>query len=91
MAGSLPDLAAPPSGCRFHPRCPKAMPVCATQEPPDVRGRRAGIRAKCWLSIAGATSRHDADLCHASTFASTFRSSADLLSRASATCRRSTA
>ena len=48
MAGSLPDLAAPPSGCRFYPRCPKAMPICATKEPPDfqVGGTHT---AKCWL------------------------------------------
>jgi oligopeptide/dipeptide ABC transporter ATP-binding protein len=48
MAGSLPDLAAPPSGCRFYPRCPKAMPVCAAKEPPDflVGGEHT---AKCWL------------------------------------------
>jgi oligopeptide transport system ATP-binding protein len=48
MAGSLPDLAAPPNGCRFYPRCPKAMPICATKEPPDfhVGGTHT---AKCWL------------------------------------------
>ncbi len=33
IPGSPPDLARPPSGCRFHPRCPKVMPVCPTQEP----------------------------------------------------------
>jgi oligopeptide/dipeptide ABC transporter ATP-binding protein len=48
MAGSLPDLTAPPSGCRFHPRCPKAMPVCATKEPPEMQVGD-GHRAKCWL------------------------------------------
>jgi len=29
IPGSPPDLVDPPSGCRFHPRCPKAMQVCA--------------------------------------------------------------
>jgi oligopeptide transport system ATP-binding protein len=48
MAGSMPDLAAPPSGCRFHPRCPKVMAVCRTKEPPDVRIADAHT-AKCWL------------------------------------------
>ena len=52
MAGSLPDLAAPPSGCRFHPRCPKAMPVCATREPPDVAGRRRAYRQVLALCVA---------------------------------------
>jgi peptide/nickel transport system ATP-binding protein len=29
IPGSPPDLIAPPSGCRFHPRCSNAMPVCS--------------------------------------------------------------
>jgi peptide/nickel transport system ATP-binding protein len=33
IAGSPPDMIAPPSGCRFHPRCPKAMPVCSQKTP----------------------------------------------------------
>lgn len=28
IRGSVPDLIAPPSGCRFHPRCPYAMDIC---------------------------------------------------------------
>jgi oligopeptide/dipeptide ABC transporter ATP-binding protein len=48
MAGSLPDLAAPPQGCRFHPRCPKAMDICAVKEPP-VFTVSPGQTAKCWL------------------------------------------
>jgi len=33
IPGSPPDLVTPPSGCRFHPRCPKAMPVCSQTAP----------------------------------------------------------
>jgi peptide/nickel transport system ATP-binding protein len=33
IPGSPPDLARPPSGCRFHPRCPEVMPVCPSREP----------------------------------------------------------
>ncbi|MBI0534374.1 ABC transporter ATP-binding protein [Roseomonas sp. KE2513] len=36
IPGSIPDLRHPPSGCRFHPRCPLAMPVCAREKPPLV-------------------------------------------------------
>jgi peptide/nickel transport system ATP-binding protein len=34
IPGSPPDLVAPPSGCRFHPRCPQAMSICSQVAPP---------------------------------------------------------
>jgi peptide/nickel transport system ATP-binding protein len=33
IPGSPPDLARPPEGCRFHPRCPEVMPACLTHRP----------------------------------------------------------
>jgi peptide/nickel transport system ATP-binding protein len=33
IPGSPPDLARPPAGCRFHPRCPQVMDRCLTEEP----------------------------------------------------------
>ncbi len=33
IAGNVPNLVKPPTGCRFHPRCPYAMEVCTVQKP----------------------------------------------------------
>jgi peptide/nickel transport system ATP-binding protein len=42
LGGSPPSLADPPTGCRFHPRCPSVMPRCREQHPPlvDVGSKR---------------------------------------------------
>jgi peptide/nickel transport system ATP-binding protein len=36
IEGTVPNLVHPPAGCRFHPRCPKAMDVCQTEVPPTI-------------------------------------------------------
>jgi peptide/nickel transport system ATP-binding protein len=46
IAGAPPDLRYPPSGCRFHPRCPYAMEICSQEEPPVVGV--PGRFATCW-------------------------------------------
>ncbi|MFI5491603.1 ABC transporter ATP-binding protein [Actinoplanes sp. NPDC051859] len=48
--GEAPSLIRPPAGCRFHPRCPKAMPRCATDLPTRFEiGDSPGHWAACWL------------------------------------------
>ncbi|MFQ5645536.1 MAG: ABC transporter ATP-binding protein, partial [bacterium] len=34
LTGEVPSPLNPPSGCHFHPRCPKVMPVCSQEIPP---------------------------------------------------------
>ncbi len=48
IPGAPPDLVDPPSGCRFHPRCPDAMRVCRERDPIEVRSA-GGQRVACWL------------------------------------------
>lgn len=48
IPGSPPDLVDPPTGCRFHPRCPAAMEVCRTATPAPVIGP-SGRSVECWL------------------------------------------
>ena len=36
LRGEVPSVMRPPSGCRFHPRCPHAMAVCSQEDPPLV-------------------------------------------------------
>jgi oligopeptide/dipeptide ABC transporter ATP-binding protein len=49
LPGDVPNPARPPSGCRFHPRCPQVMDRCRTEAPPFV-AVAAGWRSACWLS-----------------------------------------
>jgi oligopeptide/dipeptide ABC transporter ATP-binding protein len=47
--GELPDAAAIPSGCRFHPRCPRRFERCDTVDPPMFAAEGADHRAACLL------------------------------------------
>ena len=59
LEGEPPNLLDPPTGCRFHPRCPFATQQCIDHEPPlgDVA---AGHAVACWhheqvpVTLAGA-------------------------------------
>lgn len=52
LSGDVPSPLQPPSGCRFHPRCPERMPVCSREAPP-MRELAAGHRAACHLHTDG--------------------------------------
>lgn len=47
LEGRPPSLAAPPAGCRFHPRCPLAIDKCKTEAPPLV-SVGTDHRSACW-------------------------------------------
>lgn len=48
LAGDPPNPINPPAGCRFHPRCPMAAPVCA-QSVPELRGAHPGDAVACLI------------------------------------------
>ncbi|MCE5243136.1 MAG: ABC transporter ATP-binding protein [Syntrophobacteraceae bacterium] len=49
IQGVVPSLFNLPPGCRFHPRCPLAQPVCMREEPP-LREISPGHLAACWMA-----------------------------------------
>jgi peptide/nickel transport system ATP-binding protein len=48
IPGAPPDLAQPPSGCRFHPRCPARFEPCDSVEPQQYQVA-SGVLARCLL------------------------------------------
>ncbi|MBC7320553.1 ABC transporter ATP-binding protein [bacterium] len=48
IPGTIPNLIDPPSGCRFHPRCPNTMDICKEEAPPlfDID---TDHYSACWL------------------------------------------
>ena len=52
IPGLPPDLASPPPGCRFAPRCTRATDKCRADEPP-LAGESARHRFSCWHPVDG--------------------------------------
>jgi peptide/nickel transport system ATP-binding protein len=63
LAGDVPSPVAPPPGCAFHPRCPKArlltggkgVPEDCREDLPQLAGGENGFRgqdAACWHPLA---------------------------------------
>jgi len=50
LPGEPPDLLSPPPGCRFHPRCFRALDVCR-EEQPAFRDHGGGHYAACWNPV----------------------------------------
>ncbi|MDO8137013.1 MAG: ABC transporter ATP-binding protein [Candidatus Brocadiales bacterium] len=48
IAGSVPDMADLPRGCRFWPRCPEVREVCRESEP-ELKDVYDGHKVACWL------------------------------------------
>jgi peptide/nickel transport system ATP-binding protein len=48
LRGEVPSAFNPPSGCRFHPRCPQALPQCS-ESAPTLREEAAGHQVACHL------------------------------------------
>jgi peptide/nickel transport system ATP-binding protein len=48
IPGAPPNLIDPPTGCRFHPRCPSAMQICPQKDPVEQQ-LTDSRRVLCWL------------------------------------------
>ena len=56
VKGEVPSALQPPSGCRFHPRCPKAMEVCKSVDPALVgAGDNRSVACHLYTPNAAAT------------------------------------
>jgi oligopeptide/dipeptide ABC transporter ATP-binding protein len=64
LRGDLPSPINPPSGCRFHPRCPRAQDLCRVEAPRlDIRlGSGPGHLAACHFPLGSGERLQDAEL-----------------------------
>jgi len=60
IEGIAPDLLRPPSGCRFHPRCPFRVDKCFNDPPPLVEVKPDQM-ASCWVTMDRARKEMGAD------------------------------
>ncbi len=56
-SGEIPELTAPPAGCAFHPRCPRARPECRERAPELINGED-NSKVACFLYTSGAASSY---------------------------------
>jgi len=52
IPGTVPNMAAPPSGCAFHPRCPAAQQRCGSDDPAS-RENGSGRTVACHFPLSG--------------------------------------
>ncbi len=50
LPGDVPSPLSPPSGCPFHPRCPRSQPKCAAEAPPLVSPDGSARRCACFFA-----------------------------------------
>ncbi|MEO8476337.1 MAG: ABC transporter ATP-binding protein [Actinomycetota bacterium] len=60
LAGEIPSPVAPPSGCRFHTRCPVAIDRCVTEDP-EMTDLGGGHTAACHVARARSQERDMTD------------------------------
>ena len=58
IKGQVPAATDFPPGCRFHPRCPKALDICSSKNPP-VTSLSESHSAACWLFEDGGATGED--------------------------------
>jgi oligopeptide/dipeptide ABC transporter ATP-binding protein len=57
IEGQPPNPRDLPTGCKFHPRCPFAIPRCSTEEP-ALEEIAPGRKVRCWVMMKNVASDH---------------------------------